>query len=178
MGKMFLMCGLSGAGKTTFAKQFAKENGYIYAGIDDFYAAYINENNIESPWTDPDASFKVWINFFQAIHEAEQEGFDLVIDTNAPTLVKRQQFIDWFPDFTEHNLIYIAVDEELREHNNLSRGRIVPKDEMMRMRDEFEEPVAILDTKENAYGYPEKHWDNLMVYINKNNNFIQCKYDY
>ena len=180
MSKMFLMCGLSGAGKTTFAKKFAKENGYIYAGIDDFYAAYANENNIKSPWSDPDASFKVWINYFQAIHDLEQDGFDVVIDTNAPTFVKRQQFIDWFPDFDEHNLIYIAVTEELRERNNLSRGRVVPKDEMIRMRQEFEEPVEFnvkVFAVQYEYSFPERRWDNVIVYRNVDNNFIKCEED-
>ena len=29
------MCGISGSGKTTYAKQFAKENNLVYLGIDD-----------------------------------------------------------------------------------------------------------------------------------------------
>ena len=40
MAKMYLMCGLSGAGKTTFAKKFAEENDLIYLSIDDFYKDY------------------------------------------------------------------------------------------------------------------------------------------
>ena len=37
---MYLMCGCSGAGKTTYSKKFAKENNLKYLGIDDFYKSY------------------------------------------------------------------------------------------------------------------------------------------
>lgn len=175
MSKMYLMCGLSGAGKTTFAKKFAEENGCIYLGIDDFYACYAGTNGIKSPWSDSHASFDVWIKYFYAIHTLEQEGKDILIDTNAPTFVKRQQFIDWFPCFDEYNLIYIAVNEELRYKNNLARGRVVPPDEMERMRNEFQPPVHMIDEDNGFYIFPEKRWNNVMAYINKNNNFVYCR---
>ena len=136
MAKMYLMCGLSGAGKTTFAKKFAEENNLIYLSIDDFYKHYS-----DGEYTD-ETGFNVWMKFFYAIHTYEISGYNILIDTNAPTCVKRQQFIDWFPSFDEYNLIYIAIDdEELRKKNNASRGRVVPADEMIRMRNEFVEPV-------------------------------------
>ena len=180
MSKMYLMCGLSGAGKTTFAKKFAEEHNCVYLGIDDFYACFAGANGIKSPWSDPDASFDVWIKYFYAIHELSREknGKDVLIDTNAPTFVKRQQFIDWFPCFDEYNLIYIAVDEDLRYKNNLARGRVVPQDEMARMRDEFQPPVRSLDENMRCYIFPEKRWNNIMVYINKDNHFVPCKKSY
>lgn len=178
MSKMYLMCGLSGAGKTTFAKKFAEEHNLVYLGIDDFYACYAGTNGIRSPWSDPHASFDVWIKYFYAIHTLEQEGKDILIDTNAPTYVKRQQFIDWFPCFDEHNLIYIAVSEELRYKNNLARGRVVPQDEMARMRDEFQPPVHMIDEDMGFYIFPEKRWNNVIAYINKNNNFVRCENSY
>ena len=169
MGKMYLMCGLSGAGKTTFAKKFAEENNLTYVSIDDFYKKKANGvyNN--------DTAFEVWIDFFKTIHILEQFRCDILIDTNAPTFVKRQQFIDWFPTFDEYNLIYIDIkNEELRKRNNASRGRIVPADEMERMRKEFEEPVLFFADYDRAYTCPEKRWDNIIVYRNKNNEFYKC----
>ena len=179
MGKMYLMCGLSGAGKTTFAKKFAEDNGYTYLGIDDFYATYAAANHMTSPWSNSHASFDVWIKYFYAIHTLEMEGKDVIIDTNAPTFVKRIQFIDWFPTFQEHNLIYIDIkDEELRKKNNASRGRIVPADEMERMRKEFEEPVEFFSDNDLVFAYGEKRWNNIIVYKNIDNNFILCKNSY
>ena len=165
MGKMYLMCGLSGAGKTTFAKNFAKENDLCYLCIDDFYKEYSGGVYNE------DTGFKVWIEFFKAIHQLEKTGRDILIDTNAPTFVKRQQFIDWFPSFDEYNLIYIAIDdEELRRRNNLSRGRVVPDEEMARMLYEFEEPFSV-DVRGGCR--KEKGWTNLIAYKNVNNHFIR-----
>lgn len=189
MAKMYLMCGLSGAGKTTFAKKFAEENHLEYVSIDNFYKEYESitrniyilngiEPEKESIYDNNDASFTVWIRFFEEIHRLERMGKNILIDTNAPTFVKRQQFIDWFPTFDEYNLIYIDIkDEELRKRNNASRGRVVPDDEMERMRKEFEEPVDFFSfskSKSRIYACPEKRWDNIIVYRNINNEFIRC----
>lgn len=165
MGKMFLMCGLSGAGKTTFAKEFAKENGYKYLGIDDFYRKCYGD------YDDPDDSFYVWIEFFKAIHKAELAGLDIVIDTNAPTYVKRKQFIDWFPTFDEHNLIYIYATPELCRANNASRNRVVPSDEMDRMVKEFQPPVDFLDVAIPS----DLCWGNIQVFKNEDNNLTKVQ---
>lgn len=169
MGKMYLMCGLSGAGKTTFAKKFAEENNLIYVSIDDFYKEYGHGRY------DEDTGFNVWIEFFKAIHIFEKYHASILIDTNAPTFVKRQQFIDWFPTFDEYNLIYIDIkDEELRKRNNASRGRIVPVDEMNRMKKEFEEPVYFSVCIPTNYTHTERNWDNIIVYKNIDNHFVPC----
>lgn len=170
MAKMYLMCGLSGAGKTTFAKKFAEEHNLVYLSIDYFYKTYGLGRY------DEDTGFDVWIEFFKTIHFYEKyTNRDIIIDTNAPTFVKRQQFIDWFPTFDEYNLIYIAIDdEELRKKNNASRGRVVPIDEMERMRKEFEEPVEFYHDDSFTYAFAERRWDNIIVYRNVNNNFTLC----
>lgn len=169
MAKMYLMCGLSGAGKTTFAKKFAEENDLVYLSIDDFY------KKAGGIYTD-ETGFEVWIEFFKTIHLLEKYRCNILIDTNAPTFVKRQQFIDWFPSFNEYNLIYIAIDdEELRKKNNASRGRVVPVDEMERMRKEFEEPVDFFRGYQRVYACPEVRWDNIFVYKNVNNTFLRCE---
>lgn len=169
MAKMYLMCGLSGAGKTTFAKELAEEYNLIYLSIDDFYKEYGKGQY------DEDTGFKVWIEFFKTIHVYEKYHANILIDTNAPTFVKRQQFIDWFPSFDEYNLIYIAIDdEELRRKNNASRGRVVPADEMKRMRMEFEEPVEFYADDPFSYGVQEKRWNRIIVYRNMGNHFVPC----
>ena len=83
-----------------------------------------------------------------------------------------------FPSFDEYNLIYIAIeDEELRKKNNASRGRVVPDDEMKRMRKEFEEPVDFFRTYDRVYDCLEKRWDNIIVYRNIDNEFYKCVYN-
>lgn len=133
MAKMYLMCGCSGAGKTTFAKEFAKEHNLKYLGIDDFYALINGDECIHTN------AFEVWIAFYQAIHDVEIDNIDVVVDTNAITRSHREQFIEWFPTF-EHHLIYIDANIELRMRNNKSRRRQVPDDVMVKMTERLQSP--------------------------------------
>lgn len=134
MAKMYLMCGCSGAGKTTFSKAFSEEYGLKYLGIDDFYALVNGDECLHTN------TFDVWIEFYKAIHEAEVNDVDVIIDTNAITRSHREQFIEWFPTF-EHHLIYIEASETLRKKNNMSRRRQVPDDVMDRMTALLEKPI-------------------------------------
>lgn len=144
MAKMYLMCGCSGAGKTTFSKEFAKEHNLKYLGIDDFYALVNGDECIHTN------SFEVWIEFYKAIHEAETNNIDVIIDTNAITESHREQFIDWFPTF-EHHLIFIGADPKLRNKNNKSRRRQVPDDVMDKMGLKLEIPTTYENFKTITY---------------------------
>lgn len=79
MAKMYLMCGLSGVGKTTFAKKFAEENNLVYLGIDEEYARINGDECIH------ENTFRVWISFYEKIHSLEVAGIDCIVDTNAIT---------------------------------------------------------------------------------------------
>lgn len=154
MAKMYLMCGCSGAGKTTFAKQFAKECNLKYLGIDDFYALVNGDECIHTN------SFEVWIEFYKAIHEAEINDIDVIIDTNAITKSHREQFIEWFPTF-EHHLIYIDAVPELRKKNNKSRRRQVPDEVMDKMHSRLQVPLE------------HEQFKTITRIINHENNFIE-----
>lgn len=155
MPKMYLMCGCSGSGKTTFSTQYAKDNNLLYLGVDDFYKKVNGDECLHIN------SFEVWIEFFKAIHEAEVNGVDCIVDTNALTRVHRAQFIEWFPTF-EHHLIYIYATPELRKKNNKSRRRQVP-DKVM---DEMTLRVEAPNTNEGFKSYKIIHnFDNHFVTI-------------
>ena len=153
MAKMYLMCGCSGAGKTTFAKVFAEEHNLKYLGIDDFYALVNGDECIHTN------SFEVWIEFYKAIHEVEVNNIDCIIDTNAITTTHRAQFVEWFPTF-EHHLIYIDTPLELRKQNNKARRRQVPDDVMENMHYKMQEPT------------PYEPFKTITVIRNLNNNFM------
>lgn len=153
MAKMYLMCGCSGAGKTTFAKKFAKEHNLKYLGIDNFYALVNGDECIHTN------SFEVWIEFYKAIHEAEINNIDVIIDTNAITRSHREQFIDWFPAF-EHHLIYVKATHELRKKNNKSRRRQVPDDVMDKMHNKMQIPLL------------EEQFKTITIITNVENNFM------
>lgn len=158
MAKMYLMCGLSGAGKTTFAKEFAAKNGFLYLGIDDYY------EKVNGDECDRSNTFEVWIEFYKAIHEAEVNNINCVVDTNALTVCHRQQFLEWFPTF-KHYLILVQASQTLREQNNLSRRRHVPDDVMKNQIKCFENPVY--DKQGN--------WVSIVSVYNDNNNFREPK---
>lgn len=157
MAKMYLMCGCSGSGKTTFAKKFAEKAGLKYLGVDKFYAKINGDECLHVN------SFEVWIEFFKAIHEAEINNVDCIVDTNAITRTHRQQFVDWFPTF-EHHLIYIDADPVLRKRNNLSRRRQVPESTMDKMTEQLEIPCPTYEAKE---------WKTILFIRNNNNNFAE-----
>ena len=154
MAKMYMMCGLSGCGKTSYAKEFAADNNLFYLGIDEFYEWYNGDECI------CDNTFEVWIEFYQAIHRAEQSGVDIMIDIDAPTFVDRTQMMDWFPGFDEYHLICMTAPERIRRANNSGRRRRVPEDEMDRMLERFEYP---------RNEFEDSRWKDILVVNNIDN---------
>lgn len=158
MPKMYVMCGISGSGKTSLSTKIAKDNNIKRLGIDDFYAK-INGDECKHENT-----FNVWIAFFQEIQNTFINGEDCIIDTNALVWHQRMQFIEWFPNF-EHHLIFIDAPLELQKKNNQSRRRKVPDDVMNKMAEKLQKPTAELD----------KNWDSITYIENKENVFQQPK---
>lgn len=148
MPKMYLMCGDIGSGKTTFAKTFANLHGFRYIGIDECYAFY-NGNEC-----DRSNKFEVWQLFFKLIHEAYKLNQDVVVDTNAPYISDRQEFLNWFPEYEEHTLIWISCSMEDAWTGNIKRVRKVPEDVFNRLWEAFEEP-------ERSEPGGRSEWDNI-----------------
>ena len=117
MTKFFLMTGNPGSGKTYFAKQFAKDNDLLYLCPDDFYKIYNGTCTADNHRHE----FEVWMALWQAIHIAEKDRKSCIVDTNSPTVTDREQFLNWFPNFDEYNLINIKASRELCHRNNKSR---------------------------------------------------------
>lgn len=135
MSKMYLMTGVSGSGKTTFAKKFARENNLRYLNIDNFYLATFGDENTHAH------EFDVWMMFYRAIEIASRDGVDVIIDTNAPTVSNRNEIYNWFGHmFAENYMIYIYAPADLCFKNNASRKRVIPQDEMVKMYNDYERP--------------------------------------
>lgn len=154
MAKMVLVSGLSGSGKTVFAKQFAEQNNFLYFCPDDFYALFNGDECVH------ENEFEVWIALYQAIHLAEKQGKDCVVDTDAITTTHRTQFLDWFPSF-EHHLIYIYTDKNQRRINNMERRRHVPEDELECMERRLSVPKMEEDYR----------WESMTYICNYHNNY-------
>ena len=158
---MFVLCGHPGSGKTTFAKEFAKQNGFRYLSIDDTYAVF-NGNP-----TSHDNKFDVWLTFWRQIHAAELQKCSVVIDVNAPTKCDRDDFLNWFPSF-EHHLIEVWALKETCRENNRHRERVIPEaqfDEILEMFEPIERSEIMSRRKVRS------NWKSYAVIYNVNNKF-------
>lgn len=153
MGVMYLVSGFSGSGKTYFCKTVMSSMNVRYFNIDDFYRTFNSDGSHNN-------EFEVWITFFQAIHAAAINNQDIIVETNALDYVDRQQFINWFPEFEAHHLIWIGAPYERALCNNNMRLRVIPENQMANMWKRIELPV-----KEK-----EKGWDSIRYFWNENNN--------
>lgn len=158
MSKMYLMCGLSGVGKTTYARMIADKMNLKYLGVDDFYAQVNGDECIR------ENKFDVWIEFWKAIHNAEINNEDCVVDTNALTAHQRKEFIEWFPTF-EHHLIYVYTDESQRYVNNKLRKRQVPNNVMAQMSKKLGVPNKETDSD----------WKTITYIMNLNHKFMRVQ---
>ena len=154
--RMILVSGCSGSGKTTLSKQYASVHNLRYLCPDDFYATINGDERIHQN------KFDVWMCLYRAIHIAEQEQVDCIIDTNALTRVDRDQLLGWFPNF-EHHLIYVEASEDLRKKNNMLRLRHVPDEDMKRMSEIVEPP---------EWESMDKRWRSFLYINNVDNHFI------
>lgn len=156
MAKLILVSGCSAVGKTKFAKQFAARNEFLYLSPDNIYALLNGDERIHQN------KFEVWMILFRAIHTAEQNGIDCVIDTNALSHLDRDQFLGWFPGF-EHHLVFIHASPEQRKLNNSIRVRQIPDAAMDAMTHAVEEP---------KWESLDRRWKSFVRINNVNNNFI------
>lgn len=152
---LYMVCGCSGSGKTTFAKKFAAANNLRYLGADDFYAK-VNGSELKRG-----NKFEVWQELFKAIHQAEVDGVNCLVDSNSLSAASRDEMVNWFPGF-DHHLIYVEADEQLRMENNRKRVRQIPDEVMIAMRTKVEPPV---------WNTLDKRWLSLTRILNDNKEY-------
>lgn len=123
MAEFYLVCGMPGSGKTTFAKEFCKRNGYHYFSPDEYYKKINGDEKNRAN------KFKVWHTMFDDLNTAMENGYNCVVDTAAVTDYQRVEFLNWFPEFN-HHLIYIDADWYRIVWNNAARERFVPEEKL------------------------------------------------
>lgn len=156
MAKFYLICGISGGGKTFLAERIIEKNpGLKLFDPDDYYKKINGDECIHENF------FDVWITLYKDIHEAELAGKDILINTNALTVAQRNQFIEWFPTF-EHHMIWVISPKEKCIEGNMSRRRHVPMGKLLAQWERMEFPNA-----------SEKGWDSITHLTNFwNNDYI------
>ena len=144
MAKFYLICGISGGGKSVLAERIlAKNPGLKMFDPDDYYRKINGDECIHENF------FPVWMSMSQEIHDYEVAGQDVLINSNALTFAQRNQFIEWFPTF-EHHMLWVISPKEKCIEGNEKRRRHVPMDKLMAQWERMEFPNA-----------NERGWDSI-----------------
>ena len=138
MADLYLMCGVPGAGKSTFLKNHIKEEN----------SAIISRDAIRFSIVKPDEEYfshedEVLNIFWEQINKALAEGKDTFVDQTSLTPRARKWLLQHVEGYKYANLIWI--DENLEtclERNELRRGTraYVPETVIRRMFSQFIEP--------------------------------------
>lgn len=137
MSNFYLICGISGGGKTTLSRRILPLNPQITVALDvDEYYAEINGDE-----RDRSNTFQVWHTLYNDIHNYEINGKNVLLTTNSLTVSRRRQFIEWFPTFKHHMLWVIAPFERCVEGNR-QRYRNVPENILFKQWQSMEFPNA------------------------------------
>ena len=124
MADFYLVCGISGGGKTILSKRIIEDNPSIDIMLDvDKYYAKINNGDE----CNRNNTYTVWRTVFDDLHRFEAENKNVLITTNSLTVSQRRQFIEWFPKYKHHMLWVIAPLDRCLEGNR-TRKRHIPED--------------------------------------------------
>lgn len=157
MANFYLVCGISGGGKTTLSNRIIQTNDNIRIyDVDEYYARINGDECNRSNF------FEVWMALWRDLHESEMKGENVLLTTNALTVHQRNQFVEWFPTFKHHMLWVTAPQEKCIEGNN-KRRRSIPIDKLIHDWERMEFPNS-----------NEKGWDTITQVTNcwNFNNYI------
>lgn len=141
MPKLYIMCGPSGVGKTTWAHNFMNEN---------FDMRYVSRDEVRYSMIKDDEEYfshekEVFKKFVAIITEALIDGFDVIADAthlNEFSRRKLTQAIDM--RFTDYEIIYVVVSlgyDECAKRNASREGRArVPETALKNMYRDFRFP--------------------------------------
>lgn len=139
MSNFYLICGISGGGKTVLSRKIIDLNpGIVMFDVDEYYKKVNGDECIRTH------AFNVWHALYQDIHNMEIEGKDVLLTANALTLSQRRQFIEWFPTFS-HHILWVTAPFERCVEGNLARNRHVPLEILKRQWQTMEFPNASED---------------------------------
>ena len=146
---LYILCGASGCGKTTWAANFIKEHRDI---------RYVSRDEIRFELVDPNESYfsrekEVFRRFANTIRQTLVNGFDCIADAthlNEFSLRKLTQAIDMY--FKDYEIVYVSFNvnaDTCIKHNANREGRAnVPETIIRNMCRDFRTPS--LDEDERA----------------------------
>lgn len=139
MADLYLMCGVPGAGKSTFLKKYVQNlPNVVIVSRDTIRFSIVKPN--EEYFSHED---KVVDIFWKQINNALEEGKDVFADQTSLTIRARKWLLKHVHGY-EH-IIVIWIDENIQtclERNEMRKGTraYVPKDIIRRMYEQFDKP--------------------------------------
>ena len=160
MSKLICLAGLPGVGKTTWATEFLKKHpDFLYFSPDSYYERI---NGDECDRTD---TFEIWMAMFRDIHIAEKNFNNVLIDSDNLTYAQRNQWIEWFPYFNEHILLFLEEDYNTCFDRVSKRRRTIPEIIMREKMYKWENPLEAGDCAE---------WDRVYQISSDEDNITTC----
>ena len=160
MSTMICLSGMPGSGKTTWAAEFLKKYpDFLYFSPDSYYERI---NGDECDRTD---TFEIWMAMFRDIHIAEKNFNNVLIDSDNLTYAQRNQWIEWFPYFDEHILLFLEEDYNTCFDRVSKRRRTIPEIIMREKMYKWENPLEAGDCAE---------WDRVYQISSDEDNITTC----
>ena len=160
MSTMICLSGMPGSGKTTWAAEFLKKHpDFLYFSPDSYY------ERINGDECDRADTFEIWMAMFRDIHIAEKNGYNVLIDSDNLTYAQRNQWIEWFPYFDEHILLFLEEDYNTCFDRVSKRRRTIPEIIMREKMYKWENPLEAGDCAE---------WDRVYQISSDEDNITTC----
>ena len=160
MSTMICLAGMPGSGKTTWAKEFLKKHpDFLYFSPDSYYERINGDDCVRAN------TFEVWMAMFRDIHIAEKNGYNVLIDSDNLTYAQRNQWIEWFPYFDEHILLFLEEDYNTCFDRVSKRRRTIPEIIMREKMYKWENPLEAGDCAE---------WDRVYQISSDEDNITTC----
>ena len=150
MPRLFIMCGLPASGKSTFARQFIKNNDIRYVSRDEIRFFMVKEN--EEYFSREKEVFK---KFAGTIAQTLIDGFDIIADATHLNRISRDKLIRAIDQYTtEYTITYIVLETSLEtcmKRNALREGRARVPDSVMKSMAENWEDITISEKSYDRY---------------------------
>ena len=150
MPRLFIMCGLPASGKSTFARQFIKDNDIRYVSRDEIRFFMVKEN--EEYFS---REKKVFKKFAGTIAQTLIDGFDVIADATHLNRISRDKLIRAIDQYTtEYTITYIVLETSLEtcmKRNALREGRARVPDSVMKSMAENWEDITISEKSYDRY---------------------------
>lgn len=160
MSQMICLAGMPGSGKTTWAREFLKKHpDFLYFSPDSYY------ERINGDECDRTNTFEIWMAMFRDIHIAEKNFNNVLIDSDNLTYAQRNQWIEWFPYFDEHILLFLEEDYNICFDRVSKRRRTIPEIIMREKMYKWENPLEAGDCAE---------WDRVYQISSDEDNITTC----